>query len=101
MSAEIERGNGPARIVAFGDASLAANRYLRALYNLDLVLNAVHWAVDRDSAITIRPKSGGRELIQFPVPLETSLQALYGVGLLVPELLLIAGGLVWLRQRSA
>ena len=37
----------------------------------------------------------------FPVPLQQSLQALYGVGLLVPEILLIAGGLVWLRQREA
>jgi hypothetical protein len=98
---EIDRGPRPGRIVAFGDASLAANRYLRSLYNLDLVMNAVHWVVDRDSAITIRPKSGGRQLIQFPVPLETSLQALYGVGLLIPELLLLGGGLVWLRQRSA
>jgi len=100
-SVEFDRGQGSGRILAFGDASLAANRYLRALYNLDLVMNGVHWAVDRETAITLRPKSGGRQLIQFPVPLETSLQSLYGVGLLIPELLLIAGGLVWLRQRMA
>lgn len=102
VAGELARGKGPpARIVAFGDADLAANHALRALYNLDLVLNAVHWATEREAAITIRPKIGGRQLVQFPVPLETSLRALYGVGLLVPELLLIAGGLVWLRQREA
>lgn len=100
-TAEIDRGGGMARIVVFGDADLASNRYLRALYNLDLVLNAVHWATEQESVIAIRPKTGGRHLVQFPVPLQASLQALYGVGLLVPELLLIAGGLVWLRQREA
>lgn len=89
------------RIVAFGDAELASNHALRALYNLDLVLNAVHWATEREHAITLRPKTGARRLNQFPVPIESSLQAFYGVGLLVPELLLLAAGWVWLRQRSA
>jgi len=89
------------RIVAFGDSELASNHALRALYNLDLVLNAVHWATAREPAITLRPKTGARRLNQFPVPLESSLQALYGIGLLVPELLLLAAGWVWLRQRSA
>jgi hypothetical protein len=28
-------------------------------------------------------------------------QALYGVGLLIPELLLVVGGVVWLRRRNA
>ena len=99
--AEVERGAGPGRIAAFGDADLASNRYLRALYNLDLVLNSVHWALDREPEIAIHPKSGGRRLSQFPIPLESSLQSLYGAGLLIPELLVIAGGLAWLRQRSA
>ena len=99
--AEIERGAGRARIAAFGDADLASNRYLRALYNLDLVINTIHWTLERENAIALHPKSGGRQLNQFPIPLERSLQSLYGAGLLIPEFLLIAGGLVWLRQRNA
>lgn len=87
------------RIVVFGDADFAANRNLRTLYNLDLVLNAVHWAVQRESEIVLRPKL--RKTVQFPLPVENTLQTLYGVGLLVPELLLIAGAVVWLRRRSA
>ena len=97
--AELERGQGRTRIVAFGDADFASNRYLRTLYNLDLVLNSVHWALEREPAIALQPKSGGRQLIQFPIPLENSLQSLYGAGLLVPELLVLAGALTWLRQR--
>jgi hypothetical protein len=93
------RPGGEARIVVFGDADLASNRYLRALYNLDLVLNAVHWAADQEPEITQRPKI--RQTVQFPLPVNNSVRALYGVGLLLPELLLIAGGLVWIRRRSA
>jgi hypothetical protein len=100
-TAEIERGAGRARIAAFGDANIASNRDLRALYNLDLVLNTIHWALEREPAIALHPKSGGRSLNQFPVPLERSLQSLYGAGLLIPELLVLIGGLVWLRQRNA
>jgi len=94
-----ERESGTARIVAFGDADFASNAHLRSLYNLDLVLNAVHWALREEPEITLRPKAGG--LIQFPVPIQNTLRAFYGVGLLVPELLLLVGGLVWLRRRSA
>ena len=86
-------------IVAFGDSDFASNRSLRTLYNADLALNAVHWAVEREAAIKILPKI--RSTVQFPLPVENTLQTLYGVGLLVPELLLAAGALVWLRRRSA
>ncbi len=91
--------DGESRIVAFGDSEVASNRYLRALFNLDLVMNAVHWALEREDRITLRPKSAG--LIQFPVPIANSMKAFYGVGLLVPEVLLLAGGLVWLRARQS
>ena len=92
-----ERGDGETRIATFGDASFASNRDLRTMYNLDVMMNTVHWAASREPAITIRPKSGG--VLQFPVPIQNSLNAFYGVGMLIPELLLVVGGLVWLRQR--
>ena len=88
-----------ARIVAFGDVGFASNRYLRALYNLDLLMNGIHWSAEREAQITIRPKI--RDTVQFPLPVENSLQMLYGVGLLVPEVLLMVGGVVWLRRRGA
>ncbi len=93
------RPGGEARIVVFGDSDFASNRYLRALYNLDLALNAVHWAVERESEITLRPKL--RTPRQFPLPIQNTLRAFHGVGLLVPELLLGIAGLVWLRRRAA
>ncbi|MDE0909044.1 MAG: Gldg family protein [Myxococcota bacterium] len=99
VSARYPRGDHEGRIVAFGDRDFASNRYLRALYNLDLVMNAAHWAVARTDRITLRPKSAG--LIQFPVPIVNSMKAFYGVGLLIPEILVILGGITWLRSRQA
>jgi hypothetical protein len=100
VSGRYRRGDRETRIVALGDADLASNQHLRTLYNLDLVLNAVHWAAENEPEITLRPKNRPTP-VQFPVPLTNSLRTLYGVGLLVPELLLIAGGIIWLRRRSA
>jgi hypothetical protein len=93
------RERGETRIAVFGDGDFASNRYLRALYNLDLLLNAVHWTTEQEPEITLRPKL--RTPLNFPIPLQNTLRALYGVGLAVPELMLLAGGLVWLRRRSA
>ena len=62
-------------------------------------MNTLHWVVERENDITLRPKIGST--IQFPVPIQNSLRAFYGVGVLIPELLLLAGGLVWLRRRDA
>jgi hypothetical protein len=89
------------RIVAIGDADLATNHDLRALYNLDLVVNAVHWATAREPAITLRPKvavSGG---MQFPIPLQNTFTRFQSLGLLLPELLLLVAAVLWARTRTA
>jgi hypothetical protein len=95
------RDGREARIVAFGDAHLASNHDLRALYNLDLVMNAVHWAASREPAITLRPKVAVSGRMQFPIPIQNTFTRFQSLGLLLPELLLIAGVLVWVRTRSA
>jgi len=98
-SGRYRRDGVETRIFAVGDSDFASNRYLRSLYNLDLIMNGVHWALARDPQIALRPKI--RDTVQFPLPVQNSLELLYGVGLLVPELLLLAGGTLWLRQRAA
>jgi len=101
VAGSYQRGGREARIVAFGDAHIAGNHDLRALYNLDLVMNAVHWAAAREPAITIRPKVAVAGRMQFPIPLQNTFTRFQSLGLLLPELLLIAGALVWVRTRSA
>jgi hypothetical protein len=95
------RAGRETRIVAFGDKHLASNRDLRALYNLDLVLNAVHWAAAREAAITLRPKVAVSGRMQFPIPLQNTFTRFQSLGLLLPELLLIVGVIVWARTRTA
>lgn len=92
------RAHSETRIVVIGDADFASNRNFRALYNADFVLNAVHWAASRESAITRRPKTLTAD--QFPLTPQQSLGMLYGVGLLVPELCVVAAALAWVRRRS-
>jgi hypothetical protein len=95
------RGGRETRIVAFGDTDIASNHDLRALYNLDLVLNAVHWAAAREPAITLRPKVAVSGRMQFPIPLQSTFTRFQSLGLLLPELLLIVAALVWARTRTA
>jgi len=92
------RPEGEARIVVIGDSDFASNRYARSLYNLDLLLNAIHWATEETARIVLRPK--GFAPNQFPLTPQETLRMFYGVGLLLPELLLVAAGLAWLRRRS-
>jgi ABC-type uncharacterized transport system len=101
VAGSYQRGGREARIVAFGDADLATNHDIRGLYNLDLVVNAVHWAAAREPAITLRPKVAVSGSMQFPIPLQNTFKRFQSLGLLLPELLLIIAALVWARTRSA
>ena len=93
------RPDGETRIAVFGDADFASNRYLRALYNLDLLMNTIQWTAQRESEITLRPKSLTPD--QYPLTPQQSLEMLYGVGLLIPELCVAAAAWTWVRRRSA
>ena len=95
------RNGAETRIVAFGDVDLASNQYLRTLYNLDLVLNSALWAAEREPDITIRPKAVVSGRLQLPLPLQNTLTMFQSVGLLLPQLLLVAGIVMWARARSA
>jgi hypothetical protein len=93
------REGGESRIAVFGDGDFASNRHLRTLYNLDLFLNAVHWVARREPDITRRAKL--LTPVQRPLTVQESLSMFYGVGLLLPELLLVGAALAWARRRSA
>ncbi len=96
---EYPREAGKARIALFGDADFASNAYIHSLYNLDLILNAVHWVAEREAEITLRPKL--LNPYQEPLTPQDSLRLFYTFGLLLPELLLVAAAVTWLRSRSA
>jgi ABC-type uncharacterized transport system involved in gliding motility auxiliary subunit len=52
-------GQRRGRLVVFGDADFATNRYFDLQANGDLVLNAVGWSVEDEGLISIRPREPG------------------------------------------
>jgi hypothetical protein len=96
---EYRRDGKLSRVVVFGDSDFASNRFLRALYNTDLIVNAVHWVAEREADITLRPKRINP--YQEPLTPQNSLRLFYTVGLLLPELLLIAAAMAWTKSRNA
>ncbi len=93
------REAGEVRIIVFGDADFASNQYLRALYNLDLIMNSVHWLTSNESKITLRPKEITPR--QHPLTPQETLKMFYGVGMLLPEILLLFAAITWTRNSGA
>lgn len=86
-----------ARVVVFGDADFATDRYVGLLYNEDLALNAVYHLAGRDDEIQIRPKA--ESLYQVLLTPERTLAAFQSFALLLPEAILVVGIVVWWRRR--
>jgi ABC-type uncharacterized transport system involved in gliding motility auxiliary subunit len=86
------------RLVAFGSDEIVDNKFLNNLYNRDLVMNAVSWAVGEDKQISIRPRSVRASRIALTS--EQVTRIFYLSVLVVPELLLMLGIFVWDRRRN-
>jgi len=101
LGASLERpteGGKEMRVVLFGDVDFATNRLLGALYNEDLVMNAVYYLANREDRILIRPKV--EDLYQAPLIPEKTFAAFHSIALLIPEAILILGLAAWFRRRS-
>jgi ABC-type uncharacterized transport system involved in gliding motility auxiliary subunit len=86
------------RLVVVGDYDFATNRYVAEFFNADLVLNMINWLVGEEEFISIdrklpRASRAAMTIDQFRNFRFLSLFVL-------PELLLIAGILVWWRRRT-
>ncbi len=86
------------RIVVFGSEQFVNNKFLNQLYNRDLLLNAVNWAVGEDKQIAIRPRSVRASRVQLTSDQVTRI--FYLSVLILPELLLLIGIAVWSRRRG-
>lgn len=86
-----------ARLLVVGNAAFATDDALTQ-QNLDFLLNAVNWMVDREELIGIAPKS----VTSFQLSLsddQLSQISLLTMGA-IPGLVAVAGVLVWLRRRA-
>jgi|GEM_PF-251575 len=93
--AEFEKAG---RLVVFGDSDWITNDGLGYYANRDLVLNTINWLVGEEGGITIRPRAmkASSTLIS-----RSQYLAIFGGSLLIPELILILGMLVWWRRKSS
>jgi ABC-type uncharacterized transport system involved in gliding motility auxiliary subunit len=91
-------GTGDARLVVYGDTDLADNQNLSQVFNQDFFLNTVDWLAGESATMAIRP----RELRASRASLTVSQFNTVFVAsvLMLPELLLILGIVVWWERRS-
>jgi ABC-type uncharacterized transport system involved in gliding motility auxiliary subunit len=94
---QMATGNGQARLVVFGSVEFANNQHLDGTYfNRDLFLNAAGWLVGQADLLSIRSRSIRASRVNFSQ--EEGTVIFYLSVLVVPQLLLILGLVVWWRR---
>ncbi len=101
VAAALERnvGDRKQRVVVTGSGHFLANQFVGTLGNLDLGVNMVNWLAGDDALITVQPRTRS----DLTLELTRAGLALVGFGflLVLPLVLLIAGGIIWWRRRKA
>ena len=86
------------RIVVVGDADWLNNSRLSVMYNEDLALNMVGWLTGgNESTIPIRPRA--RRASRITLTDTQGWGVFYTTVLLLPELVLLSGLMIWWRRR--
>ncbi len=89
--------DGDAKIVVLGSAGFANNRFINIFFNRDFFLNTINWLVGEEDLISIRARSIRPSRIQFT---EREGKTVFYLSFLVlPEILLIIGLVVWWKRR--
>lgn len=90
--------SGDARMVVYGSTEFADNQYAGTLFNRDFFINSADWLTGEESSISIRPRSIRASRFRLTTD-QFSIVFAFAV-LLLPELLLIAGIVVWYERRN-
>jgi len=96
--AALGRGEGEVRIVAYGTAGFAENKYLNMVFNRELFLNTFGWLGGQEELLSIRPRTVRMSRVLFSEEQATSIFFLSV--LVLPEILLVLGLAVWWRRSS-
>ena len=97
---EESQGDEPqrkSRVVVVGDSDFASDAFIGLVGNLDFFVNSVNWLTEDEGLISIRPKPPESHPIVL-TPSQQNLVFLTSV-VLVPLLVLVAGGWVWWSRR--
>ncbi len=93
-----DKAQHEARIVVIGNRDFASNRLLEALYNRDLLLNAVRWLANDEQHIAMSDKAWTPN--QDPLTLQQTVAYFYFLAFALPESLLLLGIFAWWRLRA-
>jgi ABC-type uncharacterized transport system involved in gliding motility auxiliary subunit len=95
---KLKWGSGDARLVVYGDTDFADNQDLSQVFNQDFFLNTVDWLAGETATIAIRPRALRASRVSL-TPNQFNSVFVASV-LMLPELLLILGILVWRERRN-
>lgn len=86
------------RLVIVGSGSFLANAYSGNGGNIDLGINMINWLANEEHLITTQP----RATIDNTITLSKNQLSVISIGfvIVIPLLLVIAGGILWWRRRS-
>ena len=88
-----------ARLVVVGDSDFATNGLLRQFRNRDFFVNSVNWLLGDVEAISVRPDAARASRLQLTPEVFANLRQLSLF--VLPELIAVAGVLVWWQRRSS
>ena len=88
-----------ARVLVVGDAEFVTNQGYAAYGNGDLILNSVNWSANQEDIISLTPKDITQRTLQIPAQSYFLNLVLFGVVLVLPGLMLVAGVVVWFQRR--
>lgn len=91
-------GKGDARMVVYGSTEFADNQYVSTLFNRDFFINSADWLTGEENSISIRPRSIRASRFRLTTD-QFSIVFAFAV-LFLPEMLLIAGIVVWWERRN-
>lgn len=95
---QMGQGKGDARLVIFGTTDFADNQYVASFFNRDFFINSADWLTGEENSISIRPRSIRASRFRLTTA-QFSIVFAFAV-LLLPEMLLIAGIVVWWERRN-
>ncbi len=96
--AQLGMGKGDARMVVFGSTDFADNQWVTQFFNRDFFVNSTDWLTGEENSISIRPRAIRASRFRLTADQMSIVFAL--AVLLLPELLLIAGIVVWWERRN-
>jgi ABC-type uncharacterized transport system involved in gliding motility auxiliary subunit len=98
IAAVVDDSTTQARMVVFGDADFASDRFYNQFGNSDLFVNSVDWVAQREELLNLTPKEDITRLLVPPGRYTLNL-ILLGSVFILPGTILVAGIIVWIQRR--